>query len=91
MIGQFHHQIRLAVELVKTVNVNDVGVIERRAGARLAIKRLHDFRVGRHFPLHHFQRHFPLQLRVQRRINRAHAAGGDDGAQFEIAQHDRAA
>ena len=46
-------------------------------------------RVGRHFALHHFQGHFALQIGVQGGIDRAHAAGGDDGAQLEVAQHDR--
>ena len=37
-VGQFHHQIALAIQFVEGVDVNDVGVVERGAGAGFADK-----------------------------------------------------
>ena len=65
VVGQFHDQVGLAVEFIEAVNMNDVGVVERGAGAGFAIKGLQDGRVGRHFPLHHFQGDLALQLHVR--------------------------
>jgi hypothetical protein len=73
--------------------VDNVRVIEGRAGARLTIKIFERLRVFRQFSLHQFDRYFAQQSGIERPINRAHASGSYRRAKLELAQlhrhHDR--
>ena len=89
VVCQFHDEVGQPVKFVERVDVDDVRVVERRAGPGLAVERPHHFGVFHHFPLHHLQRDEPFQLHVERAEDRAHPAGGDDASQLELPHQDR--
>src|ERR1043166_8926898 len=69
--------------------MDGVRVVERRAGACLAIKTLDDFLVLGHFALEQIDRDFAFEHDIEAAIDRAHAAGGNDFAQFKLPQAGR--
>jgi len=74
---QFHHQIKLVVELAKLVNVNDVRVVQLRHRSRLGVERLQPLLVLNQFRLHQLDGDIPLEHGVGGPVNRAHPACGD--------------
>ncbi len=78
---QLHGQEVDAVRLLDRVDVDDVGVIERRQRPSLAPEPLEAFLTAREVGRQHLQRHLAAELRVLGEIDLAHAAlaelGGD--------------
>ena len=73
-VRQFHHEIPLPLPLVERVDVNDVRVVERGAGARFAIKIVERLLVAQQLFLHQLHRHHSSQRGVHRAIHGSHAA-----------------
>ena len=86
LVGQLHHQIFAFFKFIERVNVNDVCVVQGGARAGFAIKCRERPGVVRQFGLHHFHGHFALQRGIEGAIHRAHAAGCNEGSQFELPQ-----
>ena len=86
VVGQFHHKVSLALELVEYVNMNDVGVIKRGAGPGLTIESIESSGVVLDFLAHEFDRDEAFQDSVPGAIDFALAAGGNLAAQLELAQ-----
>jgi len=88
-VRQFHDEVELSLKFVERVDVDDVRVVQSRAGAGLAIKTLQHFRIfGQIFP-HEFHRHLAFEHQVKRAIHRAHAARGDRIPQLELPESHR--
>jgi hypothetical protein len=94
-VRQLHDQVALPFELIERIDVDDVGVIERSAGARFTVETLQrDGVILQLFP-HQLDRHHAFENGVKRAINLPVPAGSDFAAQLKLAQlhghHDRVA
>ncbi len=73
-LQQLHHDEVPAFVLLDRVDGADVGVIQGRSGARLALKALKQLAVLRHFGGKKLQRHAAAELRVLGFVHHTHAA-----------------
>ena len=80
-LQQLHDQKRLSLVLTEVVDGADVGVVERRGGARLALKALEGLAVLGHLRGQELDRHLAAEIGVLGLIDDPHAATsqlGDD-------------
>ena len=70
----FHGDEALALEGVHVVNRADVGMIQRRSGARFALEALKRHRVARKAFRQELQRHASAETQIFGKIDDAHAA-----------------
>ena len=75
-VRQLHDQVTLPFKLIERVDVDDVGVIERGAGARFTVETLQSHRVVLQLFPHQLDRHQAFQNGVKRPINLPVPAGG---------------
>ena len=73
-VEQFHRQIQLPLVFVEAVDGADVGVIERRRGARLAAEALHGFLVRGAAGRQHLEGDLAPEFQVLRAVHHAHPA-----------------
>ncbi len=72
---QLADQERRALVAAEVVDGEDVGVVERRRGARLALEPLQPLGVPRHLRRQHLDRHLPPQPPVARPVDLPHPPG----------------
>ena len=78
-LDELHHQRTDTVGFFETVDVRDVGMIQRREGLRFAREPREPFGVAREDIGQHLDRDVAIQLRIARAIDLAHAAGAQGG------------
>ncbi len=71
---ELHGEKRNAVRLLDRVDRDDVGVVQRRDGARLAPEALDPLRRSRHLGRQDLERDLARELRVLGQVDLAHAA-----------------
>src|SRR5688572_4807628 len=69
--------------------MNDIRVVHRRTGTRFAIEAFENLLIARHFAFEQLDGNVTFQRHIVGAINRAHAAGSDHFAQFELANAKR--
>ena len=78
-LDEFHHQRADPVRVFKTVDVRDVGVIQRRKGLGFACEPGEPVGVAREEIGQHFDRDVAIQRRITRPVHFAHPAGPEGG------------
>ena len=73
---------RTPAALLETVDVRDVGMVQRRQRLRFALEPREAIRVGRERLGQDFDGNVPIELRVARAVDLAHAAGANGGEDF---------
>ena len=76
-IEQFHDDEPLGSVLADVVDGADVGMVERRGDAGLALKPIQRFRIAREIGRQELQRDLAAQAHVFGTIDHAHAAGAE--------------
>ena len=74
------------VRVLESVDVRDVGMVERRQHLRFAVEARQSLRVVGEDVRENFDRDVTVQLRVARPIDLAHAAGPEGGQDFVRAE-----
>ena len=81
-IEQLRHDVRSTFMRANVVDGQDVGMVERRRGARLLLEPREAVGIGRERHGQRLDRHLPSEARVARAVHLAHAAGPDGGLDF---------
>ena len=76
-LDEFHHQRTDTVGFFETVDVRDVGMIQRGEGLRFAGEPCEPFGVAREDIGQHLDGDVAIELRVSRAIDLTHAAGAE--------------
>ena len=74
---QLHHDEMPALVLLDRVDGADIGMVQGRSRARLALKALEQLAVLGHFGRKKFQRHAAAKLRILGFVHHAHSACAD--------------
>src|SRR5262249_26026255 len=85
-VGQLHHEKSLPVELIEVVNMNDVGVVERSAGASFPDKIFERDRIAFQFFAQDLNCNQSLKHRVKGPVHFALTAGGNFTPQLKLPQ-----
>ena len=72
--AELQREERLALVLADLVDLHDVGMLQARDGLRLGLEAGQVRRAGVAARQDHLQRHQPIQLRLPRLVDHAHAA-----------------
>ena len=83
-IHELHQQIIAPLHLAKIIHRDNLRVIEPGQGARLALEPLGELGITLLFRRQELQRHQPIQPRLARLINRAHAAATEKANDLEV-------
>ena len=75
--GHGHVHLAVAVGFAEIEDGTDVGVIEQRRRARLALESQLRFRIARQLGRQELQRHHPAQLHILGAIDHAHATAAE--------------
>jgi hypothetical protein len=84
MVGQLHDEVRPAFVFVESVNVDDIGVVERSACPGFAIEAVHYLFVIRDLLLHELHGNLTSEVYIEGAVNDSHAAGGDNFSELEL-------
>ena len=74
---KFHGDEAFALGGIDVVNVNDVGIAQRRGSFGLLHEATITLRIGDLRCWQHLNRHWPIQMRVQSAVDHTHSPGAD--------------
>src|SRR5262249_8811686 len=85
-LDQFHHNTRLRRRILQSVNLRDIGVIQRGKDFRLTLKAAHAISVSRELFRQNLDRNFAFQPEVACAIHLTHAALAEHPSDFMRAE-----
>jgi hypothetical protein len=83
-VHEFHEQVIKSAGLSEVINGDDVRMVQRGEGLRLARKTFGKLRVAHAFRRQKFQRHKTIQGLLPRLIDHAHAAASETFKDFKL-------
>ena len=83
-VHKFHQQIKISLRFAEIINRHDVRMMQFCQRARFALESFGEFRFALFFRRKNFQRDNPVQSRLARFIDRAHAAAPEAFENFQL-------
>jgi hypothetical protein len=74
VIGQFHDEVGPAFIFIEGIDMDDVGMVERRPCPGFAVEAIHYLFVISHFLFHELHGDFAREVHIEGAVNNAHAA-----------------